>query len=72
MMWSFAASIICFWFWYVLYFGLDFNELGRSFDQENQVVFTDSAFVWGFPTLGFLLFGVIRLVVALSQNTPND
>ena len=50
-----AASAVFFWVWYARYLGVDFNELGRHYDADAQVVTTDSAFVWGLPAVGCLL-----------------
>ncbi|WP_439537445.1 hypothetical protein [Methyloversatilis sp.] len=50
-----VASALFFWVWYARYLSVDFNELGRHYDAEAQVVATDSAFVWGLPAVGCLL-----------------
>ena len=55
-----AASAFFFWLWYERYLRIDFNELGRYYDPETQIVYTDSAFVWCLPALGFLLFAVVQ------------
>ena len=50
-------SAFCFWLWYDLYLRRDFNELGRDYDPVDQVVYTDSAFVWIVPALLLLAAG---------------
>lgn len=50
-------SAFCFWLWYDLYLIRDFNELGRDYDPVDQVVYTDSAFVWIVPALLLLAAG---------------
>lgn len=55
VMLALAASAVFFWVWYARYLGVDFNELGRHYDADAQVVTTDSAFVWGLPAVGCLL-----------------
>ncbi|WP_295637659.1 hypothetical protein [uncultured Methylibium sp.] len=75
---SLAASAFFFWLWVDLYLRVDFNELGRHYDAEAQVVVTDSAFVWGLPAIGFLLLAAAQIAVRLrrrradaaSQTTP--
>ena len=42
---SLAASAFFFWVWYERYLRWDFNELGRYYDDENQIVYTDAGFV---------------------------
>ena len=39
---SLAASAFFFWVWYERYLRFDFNELGRYYDDMNQMVYTDS------------------------------
>ena len=62
---SLAASAFFFWVWYERYLRFDFNELGRYYDDENQIVYTDAGFVWVLPAFGFLLVAVVRLAIAL-------
>ena len=50
-------SAFCFWLWYDLYLIRDFNELGRDYDPVDQVVYTDSGFVWIVPALLLLAAG---------------
>lgn len=58
-----AASALCFWLWYARYLRIDFNELGRYYDPEEQVVYTDAAFVWGILALGLLLVAAVLMVI---------
>lgn len=50
-----VASALFFRVWYARHLGVDFNELGRHYDADAQVVTTDSAFVWGLLAVGCLL-----------------
>lgn len=59
-----AASAFFFWVWYERYLRWDFNELGRHYDEQNQVVYTDAGFVWVLPACGFLL---VALVIAVRS-----
>ncbi len=52
---SLALSAFFFWVWYERYLRIEFNELGRYYDAEAQVVYTDAAFVWFIPAFGFFL-----------------
>jgi len=61
---SFLASLLCAWFFYVLYLRWDFDELGRRFDQADSVVYTDSASVWGVLAAAFLLLALACLAIA--------
>lgn len=56
-----AASAVFFRVWYTRYLGVDFNELGRHYDADAQVVTTDSAFVWGLPAIGCLLVALVLI-----------
>lgn len=51
-------SAFFFWVFYDRYFKWDFNELGRYYDAENQVVYTDSGFVWVLPAVAFLMISL--------------
>lgn len=62
---SLAASAFFFWVWYERYLRLDFNELGRYYDAEAQIVYTDAGFVWALPAFGFLILALLWLVVAV-------
>ena len=62
---SLAASAFFFWVWYERYLRFDFNELGRYYDAENEIVYTDAGFVWVLPAFGFLLIALVRLAIAL-------
>ncbi len=46
---SLALSALFFYAWYAQYLKWDFNELGRYYDPVEQVVYTDSGFVWILP-----------------------
>ena len=46
------------WLWYQQYLKWDFNELGRYYDPVDQVVYTDSGFVWVLPASALLAFGL--------------
>jgi hypothetical protein len=56
-----AASALFFGVWYTHYLGVDFNELGRHYDADAQVVTTDSAFVWVLPAVGCLLVALVLI-----------
>jgi hypothetical protein len=62
---SLAAAAFFFWVWYERYLRFDFNELGRYYDAENQIVYTDAGFVWSLPAFGFLFAALLRLAIAL-------
>ena len=47
------------WLWYQQYLKWDFNELGRYYDPVDQVVYTDSGFVWVLPAGALLVFGLL-------------
>jgi hypothetical protein len=64
---SLAASAFFFWVWYERYLRFDFNELGRYYDDENQIVYTDAGFVWVLPAFGFLMVALMRLFVAIRR-----
>jgi hypothetical protein len=54
-----AASAFFFWVWYERYLRRDFNELGRHYDADNQIVYTDAGFVWVLPACVFLLLALV-------------
>jgi hypothetical protein len=62
---SLLASVLFFSLWYLRYLGIEFNELGRYYDAEAQIVYTDSAFVWCLPAFGFLLPAVLKITFRL-------
>lgn len=62
---SLAASAMFFWIWYERYLAIDFNELGRYYDAEAQIVYTDAAFVWCLPAFGFLLLATVKIAYRL-------
>jgi hypothetical protein len=67
-----AASAFFFWLFYERYLRFDFNELGRYYDDENQIVYTDAGFVWAIPAFLFLLLALICLAIALWRRRRND
>jgi len=56
---SLALSAVCFYAWYAQYLRWEFNELGRYYDPIEQVVYTDSGFVWVLPAGLLLAVGVM-------------
>ncbi|WP_313067811.1 hypothetical protein [Achromobacter animicus] len=56
---SLALSAVCFYAWYAQYLRWEFNELGRYYDPIEQVVYTDSGFVWVLPASLLLAAGVM-------------
>ena len=58
---SLISSALFFWAWYAFYFSIEFNQMGRYFDEENSVVYTDDGVVWIIPAIGFLLLAVVML-----------
>jgi len=56
-----SLSALCFYAWYAQYLKWDFNELGRYYDPVDQVVYTDSGFVWILPAGALLLAGLLCL-----------
>ena len=69
---SLAASAFFFWVWYERYLRFDFNELGRHYDAENQIVYTDAGFVWALPAFGFLFAALLRLAIALWRKRKDS
>jgi hypothetical protein len=65
---SAALSAFFFWIFYERYLRLDFNELGRFYDAETQIVYTDAGFVWAVPAAVFLTLAVGCLVVAARRS----
>lgn len=63
----FLVSSLFFWVWYERYVKIEFNELGRYYDETNQVVYTDSAFVWIVPATLFLIAGLFGLLRACQR-----
>lgn len=56
---SLALSAVFFYAWYAQYLRWEFNELGRYYDPIEQVVHTDSGFVWVLLAGVLLAVGVI-------------
>lgn len=56
---SLALSAFFFYAWYAQYLKWDFNELGRYYDPVDQVVYTDSGFVWVLPAGLLLIVGLL-------------
>ena len=65
------ASVFFFWIWYRRYLRIEFNELGRYFDIEAQVVYTDAAFVWCFPAFACLGFSLGRMALGVWRRRAN-
>lgn len=60
-----VLSAFFFWVWYERYLSIDFNELGRYYDPEAQLVYTDAGFVWCLPAFGFLLWATLLVLLRL-------
>lgn len=56
---SLALSAVFFYAWYAQYLRWEFNELGRYYDPVEQVVYTDSGFVWVLPAGVLLAAGLL-------------
>lgn len=56
---SLALSAFFFYAWHAQYLKWDFNELGRYYDPVDQVVYTDSGFVWVLPAGLLLIVGLL-------------
>jgi len=56
---SLALSSVFFYAWYAQYLRWEFNELGRYYDSVEQVVYTDSGFVWVLPAGVLLAAGLM-------------
>ncbi|WP_447920161.1 hypothetical protein [Achromobacter aegrifaciens] len=54
-----ALSAFFFYAWYAQYLQWDFNELGRYYDPVDQVVYTDTGFVWVLPAGALLAVGLL-------------
>lgn len=66
-----VASALClafsgffFWTFYERYLKWDFNEDGRYYDAQTQVVYTASGIVWILPALAWLIAAVACLWLA--------
>ncbi len=64
---SFLFSGIFFWIYYNRYFKWEFNELGRYYDPDEQLVYTSSGFVWTLPAVFFLLAGMGFLIFLIYR-----
>ena len=64
---SCAASAFFFWVWYERYLSIDFNDQGRYYDADAQIVYTDSAFVWCIPAFAFLLLAVGLFAIGVNR-----
>jgi hypothetical protein len=67
-----AYWLLCLLFsyaWYTQYYQwIDcFNELGRCFNPNDSVVYTDSSFVWVIPAAIFLGLSIITLFNLLNK-----
>jgi len=60
-----SLAAFFFWVWYERYLSLDFNELGRYYDSEADIVYTDAGSVWALPTFVFSFLSAIRLAFAI-------
>ncbi len=60
-------GILLFWAFYKRYLKWDFNELGRYYDAESQLVYTDSAFIWGILAVPFLFVGIVLLIRSIKR-----
>lgn len=54
-----ALSAVCFYAWYARALRWQFNELGRHYDPVEQVVYTESGFVWVLPAGALLCLGLL-------------
>ena len=54
-----TLSAVCFYAWYARALRWEFNELGRYYDPIEQVVYTDSGFVWVLPAGVLLCAGLL-------------
>nr|WP_315845817.1 hypothetical protein [uncultured Achromobacter sp.] len=52
-------SAFFYYVWYAFYLKWDFNELGRYYDPDDQVVYTSSGFVWVVPATLLLAAGLL-------------
>lgn len=62
-----AASAFFFWVWYFRYLRLEFNELGRYFDAENEIVYTDPGFVWCLPAFALLFLAAAKIAYRVRR-----
>lgn len=55
--------------WYTQYYQwIDcFNELGRCFNSDESVVYTDNSFVWIFPAVLFLGLSIMTTLNLLNK-----
>ena len=61
---------LCSWLFYQFYLRLEFNELGRYFDIENEVIHTDSNVVYG-PIAGLFFIAGITTLLARRYFKPS-
>lgn len=66
-----AASAFFFWLWYEQYLRYEFNELGRYYDADNQIVHTDAGFIWCLPAFGLLLIAFVLVLVRIRWRLPH-
>lgn len=65
---SLCASAFFFWAWYERYLRWDFNDQGRHYDADSQIVYTDAGVVWVLPACGFLLVALVIAVRAIRRH----
>lgn len=68
---SLSGSAFFFWVWYERYLSIEFNELGRYYDTENQVVYTNSGFVWCLPAFGLFAIAVAQIAYRIWRRRAN-
>ena len=66
-----AISALCFSYYYIRYLKWDFNELGRYYDAEHQIVYTTSAGIWISPALAFLMATLILALLSYFIHRRN-
>ncbi len=62
-----AFSGFFFWTFYERYLKWDFNEQGRYYDAQTQVVYTSSGFVWILPAVAWLIAALACVWLARRQ-----
>lgn len=58
----FAISAFFFWLFYECGYRHEFNELGRCYDVETDMVYTTAGLFWSLPALCFLVLGLYMIV----------
>ncbi|MEW6732277.1 MAG: hypothetical protein AB1489_13190 [Acidobacteriota bacterium] len=68
---SFLAVLFFTYVFYTRYYKWEFNENGRYYDPETEMVYTRGGIIWSLPMVVFLFSGILFLVLFLWQQKRN-